>query len=407
MSYVQEDGDVVRSLADGLEQAGYGVWYYERDSLPGHSYLEQILEVIEQADAVIVVLSPATLGSPQVNVEISEAHVAGKRFIPLLHDLTYSTLLSRQRAWTMMFGTAVAAPIPVEGTEAFLPRLLRGLRAIGVEPRQDAVRDHPSPRIPPAEPGSAIALPGPADSEQVASGEKPVVPSKSSTRANGAEAPVSPGRKVSPLLEALCQHWWTFILRGVAAIVLVAVRWWFVRYSIGFEIVTATLGTYLIIGGVCAVLPVIKLEPRDRWPFMTEGALGIVAGLLTLFAAFPISTIVNTPASLALFIWALATGWLQIVQARRLKPVTSNAWLLGAIGVASIVLGVFLSALWLFSRTDNVTVVQTLLNLPGVGGSLTLPGLGRGPLDLVSRYALLSGLVFTALGTRLRGLGQS
>lgn len=138
ISYVQEDGDVARQIADGLEAAGYAVWYYERDSLPGHSYLEQILEVIDQARAVVVILSPAALGSPQVNIEISEAHVAGKRFVPLLHGMSYATLTSRQRPWTMMFGTAVAAPIPAGGAEELLPRLVRGLRALGVAPPDSA-----------------------------------------------------------------------------------------------------------------------------------------------------------------------------------------------------------------------------------------------------------------------------
>lgn len=154
ISYVEEDGSIARQIADGLEESGYTVWYYERDSLPGHSYLEQILDVIDKAEAVIVILSPATLGSPQVNIEISEAHVAGKRFVPLLHDLTYATLTSRQRAWTMMFGTAVAAPIPEAGVAALMPRLVRGLQAIGVAPRPKA----PSAAAAAAEPQDAISI---------------------------------------------------------------------------------------------------------------------------------------------------------------------------------------------------------------------------------------------------------
>jgi hypothetical protein len=201
ISYVQEDGDVAREIADGLEGAGYSVWYYERDSLPGYSYLEQILEVIDQARAVVVVLSPAALGSPQVNIEISEAHTAGKRFVPLLRDLDFATLSSRQRPWTMMFGTAVAAPIPREGVTALLPRLVRGLQALGVEPGGSGAAAAPSApapfgsvrearpldgALPRAEPGShpetaaTAAKPGwaPAHSEMSgpATGTMPVTP---------------------------------------------------------------------------------------------------------------------------------------------------------------------------------------------------------------------------------------
>jgi hypothetical protein len=134
VSYVQEDGDIARDVASALEAAGYTVWYYERDSLPGYSYLEQILQVLDQIQAVVVIISSATLGSPQVNVEIAEAHTANKPFVPLLRDLTYATLNSRRRAWTMMFGTAVAAPIPEDGVGAVIPRLVRGLQALGIAP---------------------------------------------------------------------------------------------------------------------------------------------------------------------------------------------------------------------------------------------------------------------------------
>lgn len=141
LSYVQEDGDIAREVASGLEDAGYAVWYYERDSLPGHSYLDQILHVLDQAQAVVVIISSATLGSPQVNIEITEAHTANKPFVPLLRDLNYPTLVSRRRSWTMMFGTAVAAPIPTEGVPALMPRIVRGLQALAVVPGKHAGGD--------------------------------------------------------------------------------------------------------------------------------------------------------------------------------------------------------------------------------------------------------------------------
>jgi hypothetical protein len=168
LSYVQEDGDVAREVADGLEKAGYAVWYYERDSLPGHSYLEQILGVLDDARAVVVIISPATLGSPQVNIEISEAHTANKPFVPLLRDLSYATLTSRRRPWTMMFGTAVATPIPEGGIAALMPRLVRGLKALGVAPGDDGAAaqspvDRSTPLIAPAPHTTKRADAKPAD----------------------------------------------------------------------------------------------------------------------------------------------------------------------------------------------------------------------------------------------------
>ena len=158
ISYVQEDGDAAREIAGGLERAGYSVWYYERDSLPGRSYLEQVQEVIDRADAVVVIVSPAALGSSQVNVEISEAHVAGKPFAPLLRDITYATLNSRRRSWAMMFGTAVAAPLPQEDPGAIVPRLVSGLQSLGVDA-------HPTPETAATETGSEARDPKVSDGD--------------------------------------------------------------------------------------------------------------------------------------------------------------------------------------------------------------------------------------------------
>ncbi len=156
ISYIQEDGDVARVIADGLEGAGYIVWYYERDSLPGRSYLEQVQEVIDHADAVVVIVSSAALGSSQVNIEISEAHVAGKPFAPLLRDLTYATFYSRQRSWAMMFGTAVAAPLPQDDPGAIVPRLVRGLHSLGVKPPGAVDEETPRPRRLPRRPPPVV-----------------------------------------------------------------------------------------------------------------------------------------------------------------------------------------------------------------------------------------------------------
>jgi hypothetical protein len=49
ISHVEEDYPVAEEIARGLEAEGYTVWYYERDSLPGPSYLDQVLEAIEEA----------------------------------------------------------------------------------------------------------------------------------------------------------------------------------------------------------------------------------------------------------------------------------------------------------------------------------------------------------------------
>ena len=63
ISHVERDAAIMQQIADGLEAAGYSAWYFERDVLPGTSYLIQITQAIEQCDALVMVISPNALGS--------------------------------------------------------------------------------------------------------------------------------------------------------------------------------------------------------------------------------------------------------------------------------------------------------------------------------------------------------
>ncbi|MGC8786939.1 MAG: toll/interleukin-1 receptor domain-containing protein [Anaerolineae bacterium] len=50
-------------MAQGLEANGYTVWYSERDSISGLSYLVQTRQAIEQSGAVVLVISAHSLDS--------------------------------------------------------------------------------------------------------------------------------------------------------------------------------------------------------------------------------------------------------------------------------------------------------------------------------------------------------
>jgi len=74
ISHVEEDEAIALDIAAGLEAAGYSCWYYERDGLPGVRYLVQIDKAIEQAQAIVVVISRDSLSSSQVDAEVERAH---------------------------------------------------------------------------------------------------------------------------------------------------------------------------------------------------------------------------------------------------------------------------------------------------------------------------------------------
>ncbi|MBI3966863.1 MAG: AAA family ATPase [Chloroflexi bacterium] len=170
ISYVEEDADVVEPLARSLIEAGYSCWYYQRSSLPGASYLQQISEALAAAKVVLLVLSPQTLDSFQVDKEISFAHECNKAFLPITRNLAWGEFQQRRPTWRLAVGTSVAIPIPSEGVGAILPRVVEGLQGLRVGSGLVAPSPDPSPaaslrtRVEP-QPAVPAAVPGAVPSQ--------------------------------------------------------------------------------------------------------------------------------------------------------------------------------------------------------------------------------------------------
>lgn len=160
--YVEEDSDVVKQLADGLEDAGYTTWYYERDTILGQSYSVQVAERIAGVRVILVVISKAFLSpkSPHTTNEILRAHEQGKRFVPVLRGVTHAELQEARPDLALCFGGAVSITIPSEGIFAILTRITRDFAASGFMPAGSGKAPRPqtpegpsgSP-APPREPG--------------------------------------------------------------------------------------------------------------------------------------------------------------------------------------------------------------------------------------------------------------
>ena len=99
IAHVEEDADVALEIALSLEEAGYSTWCYEVDSIPGPSYLIQTGKAVDEAKAVVVVISPHSVSSRQVTKEVVRAHETDKEFIPVRRDITHIEFQNRQPEW--------------------------------------------------------------------------------------------------------------------------------------------------------------------------------------------------------------------------------------------------------------------------------------------------------------------
>jgi len=84
VSYAREDQETVRRLHAELEARGRETWVDWEGIEPSDQWLDRIMEAMDAADAVVVVLSPDWLASQVCRAEINHAVGGNKRLIPVV-----------------------------------------------------------------------------------------------------------------------------------------------------------------------------------------------------------------------------------------------------------------------------------------------------------------------------------
>lgn len=175
---------------------------------------------------------------------------------------------------------------------------------------------------------------------------------------------------------ALSRWWWTFILRGVLAILFGILA--FLAPGLGIAVLVGLFAAWALIDGVTSLWTGIRTRSSDKnwWLEVVEGIVSIVAGLIALILP------VLAAEALVLLIgaWAIVTGAFQIWSAIRLREqITGEVWL-GLAGLASILFGI---VLLLFPAAGALSIVW-----------------------LIGSGAIVFGAFLIALGWRLRGIHE-
>jgi uncharacterized membrane protein HdeD (DUF308 family) len=178
-------------------------------------------------------------------------------------------------------------------------------------------------------------------------------------------------------MDVLASHWWAVVLRGVAGILFGLLT----MFAPGISLAALVLlfGAYALVDGAFAVVTAFRRAgTHGRWGvLLLQGVAGIAAGVL----AFLWPGITALALLYLVAAWALVTGVFEVMAAVRLRKVIDDEWLLALSGLASIGLGV---VLFLF---------------PGPGA--------LGLVIWIGAYALVSGVLLTILGFKLRSWGRS
>jgi uncharacterized membrane protein HdeD (DUF308 family) len=184
----------------------------------------------------------------------------------------------------------------------------------------------------------------------------------------------NPPRRIHMLL-TIVGNWKSLAIRGAAALLfgLLTLVW----PGPTLWALVLLWGAYVLVDGISILAAVFTHAPgtadRRGW-LIVEGVAGIAAGLVTF--VWP-----DITALALLFViaaWALVTGVMEIVAAVRLREVLDREWLLGLLGVLSILFAI------------------GLVITPGAGALVITWFIGW--------YAAFSGILLLALAWRVRKL---
>ena len=168
---------------------------------------------------------------------------------------------------------------------------------------------------------------------------------------------------------------WLFFLRGILAIALGVLA--FVVPGPTLAALIAVFAFYAIFDGVLAIVAGFSGSSGSNWGLVLAGIAGIAIGAITI--ASPGTTAIALV--LLVGIWAIATGVAEIIAAFLPENLVGQRWLVGLSGIVSLVFGVLL-------------VVS-----PGAGVLSVL--------WLIGFYAIFAGIMYLAIGFRLRGAADT
>jgi len=177
------------------------------------------------------------------------------------------------------------------------------------------------------------------------------------------------------MLETMVKRWWLISLRGLIALVLGIVLL-VLDPLIAAELLILFIGIYALLDGIFALIVGIINKPphRDRAWLITEGIIGILAGIAILVAPLLAGVIIIY----FIAFWALLTGILELVFSIAQWKYIPGAWMILVTGIISVLLGGLILA--------NVVAGAVLL------------------VVIVAVYLVIFGLLLMLLGFSLKSL---
>lgn len=143
------------------------------------------------------------------------------------------------------------------------------------------------------------------------------------------------------MLSSFTKYWWTFVLRGIAAIVFGVAA--FIWPSATLQVLVWFFGAYVLVDGLALLGSLIAGDPIARSNGWAVGLMGVISVAFGV-ASFIWSDAVALSLLYVIAFWAITTGLLQVAAAIYFRREMDNEFWLAVGGVASVIFGIVLVA---------------------------------------------------------------
>jgi TolB-like protein/thioredoxin-like negative regulator of GroEL len=123
ISYASQDAVIANAVVTALERASISCWIAPRDVVPGSLYADEIVGAINDAKAVVLVLSQHSVASPHVGKEIERASSKRRRIIAFHTDSAPLT-----RGFEYFLSESQWIDVGAGGMDAAIAKLVEAVR---------------------------------------------------------------------------------------------------------------------------------------------------------------------------------------------------------------------------------------------------------------------------------------
>ena len=163
----------------------------------------------------------------------------------------------------------------------------------------------------------------------------------------------------SEMVQLFLEFWWTFMVRGFAALIFGLIV--LLRPALSLDFLVLSFGIFALLQGIFSTVPgVSKLGGRTYF-LLIEGIVGILAGVLTFLGPGIGRMLWPDVATRTLLVfialWGLLSGIAEVIGSFRLPGTIKGKWLITLSGFACLLLGLVLLSRSALGALGNASAI--------------------------------------------------